>query len=96
MGLREFLARRAQERRIKRRGKKLFEETKKDNIPQSIRRIGEKGVKAGRRLYLETQKRKGEGKEELKRQARKLLGVTKREARLLLKGTTEKKRRQKK
>ena len=87
----------SKEHRIKRRAKRLFGESER-TIQENMERLGIKGLEAGkrvgRRLYLETQKRKGEGKEILKKKAMSLLFGTKNDAKTLLYGSRSRRRRQ--
>jgi len=96
MGLREFLARRRMEARIRKQGKRLFSQPKRrastEKLTKGLVSVSRRGRRVAERLYLETQLRKGKGKEIVKRQIKKLLVGTGRGTRTLLRGE-EKRRR---
>jgi len=98
MNLRNILARRRMEKRIERKAKLLSPKPKRRGpspLEVTAERMLEKGVRIGRRMYVESQARKAEGKRIVEGYVKRILFGTRREARYILTGSYEKKRRRK-
>lgn len=81
MGLRDYLAnRRARmrsEKRIQRQSKRLYAKPKTGLTPfeRRMERIGDKGVNIAERVYEETQRRKGRGREIIIERFHRIVGT---------------------
>jgi hypothetical protein len=76
MGIIDSLKKREKDRRITRRAKKIYDHRNPNEPSQvdiQVQRAKTRGIRLGRRLYQETQDRKGQGREYLKQKANELV-----------------------